>query len=95
MLDPDPYLRERARAAMSSGTLPRRAPNRTFGGRGSGETCAICGDRIRLNQVGFEIVFVHDAGSEESRFTFIFDVWWPGNSSAGMSKVDCLIATPE
>ena len=68
MLDPDSYLRERAREAMSSGTLPRRTPNRTSGGRGSGQSCAICGDRIQLNQVEFEIVFVHDAVSEESRY---------------------------
>ena len=50
-------LREEAREAIRSGKLPTRAPNRTFGGIGTGKTCAVCGEVLTAQQMEFEIEF--------------------------------------
>jgi hypothetical protein len=55
---PDEYfLREQAREAIRSGTLPTRKPDRTYGGHGSGIDCAVCGQRMTRDQPEFEIEF--------------------------------------
>jgi hypothetical protein len=51
----DQVLQAMAREAVRSGRLPSRAPDRTFGGEGSGETCALCGEPVRRDQLGFEV----------------------------------------
>jgi len=48
-------LREKAREAIRSGMLPVGKPDRTFGGQGSGVTCAICGDQVKRDQLELEI----------------------------------------
>jgi hypothetical protein len=53
----DDLLRQKAREALRSGLLPVRAPDRTFGGSGSGAACTICGEPVRVNQVGFEVEY--------------------------------------
>jgi hypothetical protein len=53
----DDLLRQMAREALRSGLLPARAPDRTFGGSGSGAACTICGELVRPNQVGFEVEY--------------------------------------
>jgi hypothetical protein len=50
-------LRGKAREAIRSGRLPTEAPNRTFGGNGSGQLCLVCGDAVRPDQVEFEIEY--------------------------------------
>jgi hypothetical protein len=56
MLD-ESILREKAREAIRSGMLPVGKPDRTFGGQGSGVTCAICGDQVKRDQLELEIEF--------------------------------------
>ena len=55
---PDEYfLREQAREAIRSGTLPTRKPDRTYGGTGSSLDCAVCGRRVAREQAELEIEF--------------------------------------
>ena len=50
-------LREKAREAIRSRKLPRRKPDRTSGGPGSGKLCSLCGQRVTLEQIEMEIEF--------------------------------------
>ena len=50
-------LRDKARAAIRSGTLPTKKPDCTFGGPGSNAACAVCGDAIPREQMELEIEF--------------------------------------
>jgi len=54
------HLRERARAAVESGKIPARDPDRTWGGPGVGATCTICGLSVSKQQTELEIQFAHD-----------------------------------
>jgi len=38
-------------------TLPREAPQRMWGGSGSGAQCAICGERISADQLEYELEY--------------------------------------
>ena len=61
----EPILREKARDAIRSSRLPTRAPDRTFGGVGTGEICAVCGGVLTAQQMELEIEFNrHGAGSD-------------------------------
>ncbi len=53
-------LREQARAAIQSGKLPSRPPDRTWGGPGVGAACAVCDLPVTKDQLEFEIQFVRD-----------------------------------
>ena len=57
MAEEQPTLAEKARAAIRTGQLPSRAPNRRFGGRGNGETCPVCGEVVTLIQAEIELEF--------------------------------------
>jgi hypothetical protein len=59
-------LRESARAAIRMGKLPARRPDRTFGGLGSGTTCAVCGTLITLTQLEIEAEFVRRGVTPET-----------------------------
>ncbi len=50
-------LRQKARAAIQSGKLPGRRPERMWGGKGSGAECAICGHPVKPDEVEFELQF--------------------------------------
>jgi hypothetical protein len=52
----EPTLADRARAAIRSG-LPARAPNRRFGGRGSGAVSPVCGEVVASDQAEIEVEF--------------------------------------
>ena len=56
----EPLLRGKARAALQNGKLPRRLPDRTWGGPGVGAGCAICELPVTKDQMELEIEFVHD-----------------------------------
>jgi hypothetical protein len=56
----EPILREKAREAIRSGKLPMRAPDRTFGGPGVNQACAVCGEAIPRDDMEFEIEFSCD-----------------------------------
>jgi len=56
-------LREKARLVVRNGTLPRRRPDRTWGGPGVGAPCAVCGVPVGKDQLEFEIQFARDGDS--------------------------------
>ena len=53
----DAALRDQARGAILSGKLPSRNPDRTLGGPGSQQDCAVCGERVQRHQMELEIEF--------------------------------------
>ena len=50
-------LRQKARTAIRAGMLPREHLISTWGGPGSGATCAVCGDPVPRDGLGFELEF--------------------------------------
>ena len=48
-------LRRRAHAALQTGLLPRERPRGIWGGNGSGERCAVCGQAIEPSEMELEI----------------------------------------
>jgi hypothetical protein len=56
-------LREKARAAVRSGKLPRRRPDRTWGGPGVGALCAVCELPVTQAEMEFEIQFTRDGSN--------------------------------
>lgn len=73
-------LRARAAHLMATGDLPSRAPQRSWGGPGGGEPCALCSVPIPREQLEFELEFPGDDGASSAahicRFhTHCFDVW--------------------
>lgn len=55
----EPRPREQARAAIRSGKLPSRAPDRTWGGPGVGAKCSVCGRHV-TDELEFQIEFARD-----------------------------------
>jgi hypothetical protein len=53
-------LREKARSVVQSGKLPRRRPDRTWGGPGVDALCTICELPVRSTEMEFEIQFARD-----------------------------------
>jgi hypothetical protein len=59
----EPILRAKARAAVQSGKLPARRPDRTWGGPGIGAVCVICDLPVKREELEFEIQFEHDVNA--------------------------------
>ena len=55
----EPFLREQARAGLQEGSLPRKRPDRTWGGKGMGHECAVCHKFIASEETELEIEFDH------------------------------------
>ena len=53
--DDEQDLRRMARAAMSAGILPDNRPERVWGGKGTGVTCAVCARSIDAIELEFEL----------------------------------------
>jgi hypothetical protein len=53
-------LREKARQLIQSGKLPARRPERMWGGRSTGDRCAICDHPADPDQFEFELQFGAD-----------------------------------
>ena len=65
----EPTLRQRARDTVRNGKLPRRSPDRTWGGPGVGASCAVCELPVRRDELEFEIQFETDGAAPSlSRF---------------------------
>jgi len=50
-------LREKARAALQGGRIPKRRPERTWGGPGVGAACVVCDLSVTKDELEFEIEF--------------------------------------
>jgi|SRR5947209_8980195 len=61
----EPVTRERAREAIRLGKLAMRSPDRTMGGPGCGEVCALCGETLGRNQMELEAEFRQDGEAPE------------------------------
>lgn len=57
-------LRLLARNAVRRQLLPRRAPNHTWGGPGSGAPCAICADTLTPDDRMFELEFTGEGAGQ-------------------------------
>ncbi len=53
-------LREKARAAIQNGKLPRQRPDRTWGGPGVGAICSVCAKPVTKTELEIEIQFARD-----------------------------------
>lgn len=73
-------LHQQARAAIQSGKLPSRVPDRTWGGPGVGAACPICGLPVSRQEMEFEMEFARD------KFLSISNATRPGSSSGKPSK---------
>ena len=62
-------LHQQARAAIQSGKLPRRVPDRTWGGPGVGVACPVCGLPVSQQEMEFEMELAH-GGSNPGRDKF-------------------------
>lgn len=83
-----PALRARASQMLAAGRLPSRAPERSWGGPGSGEPCSLCAVPIPRAELEFELEFRADdgevSGTSTVRFhTHCFDVWLQARKDAG------------
>jgi hypothetical protein len=58
----DDVLREHARAAIQAGKLPNRDPSRIWGGNGFWMHCAVCGNVVISDELGYELQFAEDGG---------------------------------
>jgi hypothetical protein len=67
-------LRRRAREEIKSGRLPGSLAASIWGGRGTGLSCAVCGDDIRSDQVEYEIS--DPCGGEPFRFHLTCHTVW-------------------
>ena len=56
-------LRALARRVLSTGGLPRRDPDRTWGGAGVGAPCSLCGEPVRRDQTEYELQFFRDGAT--------------------------------
>jgi hypothetical protein len=59
-------LREKAREVIRTGKLPQRRPDRTWGGPGVGDACAICSLPVRRDELEFEIQFARNGQGVEA-----------------------------
>jgi hypothetical protein len=62
----EPILRAKARAAVQSGKMPARGPDRTWGGPGVGAACAVCELPVKKDEMELEIEFAHDSGNPDT-----------------------------
>lgn len=70
-------LRRKARAAIRAGMVPREPQVSTWAGPGSGASCAICGNPVTREGLGFELEFRDTDGRLELRHVHIpcFAAW--------------------
>jgi hypothetical protein len=61
MIDDD-ALREHARQAIQAGRLPNREPSRIWGGNGFWMHCAVCGNLVVSDELGYELQFAEGEG---------------------------------
>jgi len=60
----DCVLPEKVRELIQAGKLPRRAPERTWGGSGVGADCAICDVPVKPDELELEIEYARDGNDD-------------------------------
>ena len=75
--NPERRLHERARDAMSSGKVPKRRPDRMWGGPGDGTECSICRRPVKRDELGLELEFMAGAADVVQHHVHIhcFKAW--------------------
>lgn len=61
------FLHSKAREAMRAGDLPLRSPDKLWGGRATGDRCAVCGESTTPGEIELEIEFTHDSEGGRTR----------------------------
>ena len=61
-------LRHKARQLVEEGKLPRRSPDRVWGGPGVGAPCQVCTLPVTKDEKEFEIEFEQDGGGGLDKF---------------------------
>jgi hypothetical protein len=56
-------VRALARQVLRNTKIPRRDPDRTWGGPGADMPCTICGKRVTVSQMEYELQFSHDGAN--------------------------------
>ncbi len=69
-------LRERARELIRDGRLPDRAPERVWGGPGSGATCALCAEMIPSKEMEYEADATVGSAVRTLHFHFVCHAAW-------------------
>lgn len=69
-------LRERARELIREGRLPDRAPERVWGGPGSGVKCALCAEVIPSNEMEYEADATVGTAVRSLHFHFVCHAAW-------------------
>lgn len=64
----DATLPDRVRDAIRTGKIPDRSPERTWGGRGCGASCAICDQLISADELEFELQFPKGSRGEPADY---------------------------
>jgi hypothetical protein len=68
----EPLLREQAREAIRAGKLPTRRSDRLFGGPGSEQPCAVCGETLPRTEMEIELEFFNPYGATSGIDQFHF-----------------------
>jgi len=69
-------LREQVRTRIASGALPQAAPARLFAGKGSNETCDVCGQSISPTQIVYDVEVTQGAGRKNLHFHLACHAAW-------------------
>lgn len=74
----DSVVRALDHEAAKTGNLPNRRPEHVWGGPGSGESCAVCGDAVDKEDVELELQFASKQGDSATNYHVharCFAVW--------------------
>lgn len=58
--------RDRILQAIRAKSLPFRSPDRTWGGKGSGAPCSLCGQSVRADEIEWELEFSRGVAAVEA-----------------------------
>ena len=89
-------LRQKARDAIMAGRLPTCSPTGVWGSPGTGKTCAVCGQVIGRDGLGFELEF--DGDDVAGRQVHNVHIWcfaaWEFECQSSLPAVDDEVTIP-
>jgi hypothetical protein len=75
----DDTLRDSVLEAIRAGKLPDCSPKRTWGGPGAGACCPVCGERVKPDEMEFELEFAAHPDGRQREIHHLhsgcFSVW--------------------